>query len=115
MILHEHDYGRDLFFSRNRKDSELSPVGLLGHLQRKQQVLINTTDAGGQTEDQDGFSHPNVDRFQGASEPQWRTRKQETSQAENPLSISVVKRQERNVHVFSSLQFLLFVGTITSQ
>lgn len=43
--------------------------------QGKEQFLIDATDAGGQTEDQDCFPHPDVDRFQGATEPQRRTRK----------------------------------------
>lgn len=55
------------------------------HLQRKEQFLIDATDAGGYTEDQDCFPHPDVDRFQGAAEPRRRTRKQEASQTKNPL------------------------------
>lgn len=63
---------------------------IIEHLQHKQQFFIDTTDAGDQTEDQDCFSQPDMNGFQGVAEPQWRTRNQETSQAKDPLSISIV-------------------------
>lgn len=62
--------------------------------QGEEQFLVDTTDAGGHAEDQDRFSNPAVDGFQAAADPERRTGKQEASQAEGPLSSSMVTGEE---------------------
>lgn len=67
---------------------------MIEHSQGKEQFLSDATDAGGHAEDQDRFSHPAVDGFQAAADPERRTGEQKATQAEDPLPSGVVTGEE---------------------
>lgn len=81
-------------FKKNKKSHCAVMCWIFERSQGEEQFLVDTTDAGGHAEDQDRFSNPAVDGFQAAADPERRTGKQEASQAEGPLSSSMVTGEE---------------------